>query len=78
MGATERDIIHVRHYVVKESGDVQNDKKPVVLRGWNEVWMEYMEREAGGHKPPGTAFGVASLAASGLLYEVEVLVIVHN
>lgn len=75
-GATPRDIVHVRHYIVKESGDVEMDKLDVVDRGWGEVWMEFMDREGGGHRPPDTVVGVAALAKRGLLYEVEAWAIV--
>ena len=70
-GATPRDIVHVRHYIVKETGDSEMDKLDVVDRGWGEVWMEFMDREADGHRPPDTVVGVASLAKKKLLYEVE-------
>jgi len=61
----------VRHYIVKDSGDAEMDKLDVVDRGWGGVWMEFMDREAGGHRPPDTVVGVAGLAKGGLLYEVE-------
>jgi enamine deaminase RidA (YjgF/YER057c/UK114 family) len=44
----------------------------VVDRGWGEIWMEFMDKEAGGHRPPDTVVGVASLAKKSLLYECEV------
>ncbi|KAI8942719.1 hypothetical protein NX059_000767 [Plenodomus lindquistii] len=77
-GATPRDIIHVRHYIVKESGDAEQDKKDVVDRGWGDLWIEFMDREGGGHKPPDTVVGVASLAKKQLLYEVEVWAMVSS
>jgi enamine deaminase RidA (YjgF/YER057c/UK114 family) len=70
-GATPRDIVHVRHYIVKETGDAEMDKLDVVDRGWGEEWMEFMDREADGHRPPDTVVGVANLAKRGLLYEIE-------
>ncbi|KAH8724919.1 Endoribonuclease L-PSP/chorismate mutase-like protein [Phaeosphaeriaceae sp. PMI808] len=70
-GATPRDIVHVRHYIVKESGDPEKDKLDVVDRGWGEHWIEFMDKEANGHRPPDTVVGVASLAKKELLYEVE-------
>lgn len=76
-GATPRDIIHVRHYIVKETGDPEVDKVDVVERGWGEKWMEFMDKEADGHRPPDTVVGVASLATKETLYEVEVWAIVH-
>lgn len=71
-GATPRDIVHVRHYIVKESGNAEKDKLDVVDRGWGEVWMAFMDKEADGHRPPDTVVGVASLAKANLLYECEV------
>jgi enamine deaminase RidA (YjgF/YER057c/UK114 family) len=72
-GATPRDIIHVRHYIVKGDSDVD-----VVDRGWGEIWMEFMDREADGHRPPDTVVGVASLAKKELGYECEVTAIISN
>lgn len=66
----------VRHFIVKESGNAEKDKLDVVDRGWGEVWMEFMDREAQGHRPPDTVVGVASLAKKALLYECEVTAIV--
>lgn len=57
---------------MKESGDAEQDKKDVVDRGWGDLWIEFMDREADGHRPPDTVVGVASLAKKALLYEVEV------
>jgi enamine deaminase RidA (YjgF/YER057c/UK114 family) len=75
-GATPRDIVHVRHYIVKESGVKEKDELDVVDRGWGEEWMEFMDREADGHRPPDTVVGVASLAKKAILYECEVSAIV--
>ena len=77
-GATPRDIIHVRHYIVKETGDSEVDKIDVVNRGWGELWMEFMDHEADGHRPPDTVVGVASLATKEILYEVEVWAMIHG
>jgi enamine deaminase RidA (YjgF/YER057c/UK114 family) len=74
-GATPRDIVMVRHFIVKESGNAEKDKLDVVDRGWGDIWMEFMDREADGHRPPDTVVGVASLAKSSLLYECEVTAI---
>lgn len=71
-GATPRDIVQVRHYIVKETGDPEVDKLDIVKRGWGEAWIEFMDREAGGHRPPDTVIGVASLALKDILYECEV------
>jgi len=46
-GATPRDIVQVRHDIVKETGDPEVDKLDVVERGWGDVWIEFMDREAG-------------------------------
>lgn len=77
-GAKPRDIIHVRHYIVKDSGDEELNAKDIVERGWAPLWIEFMDKYADGHKPPDTVLGVASLALEGLLYEVEVWAIVHG
>ena len=77
-GAYPRDIIHVRHYVVNNTGNAELDSKEVVDRGWGPLWIEFMDREADGHRPPDTVLGVASLAKAQLLYEVEVWAIVHT
>ncbi|KAI4670923.1 uncharacterized protein J4E88_009675 [Alternaria novae-zelandiae] len=71
-GATPRDIVHVRHYIVKETGNPEQDRKDVVDRGWGDIWIEFMDNEADGHRPPDTVVGVASLAKKELLYECEV------
>jgi enamine deaminase RidA (YjgF/YER057c/UK114 family) len=76
-GATPRDIVHVRHYIVKETGDSELDAKDVVDRGWADLWIEFMDKEGEGHRPPDTVLGVASLATKDLLYEVEVSAIVN-
>lgn len=74
-GATPRDIVMVRHFIVKISGNEEKDKLDVVDRGWGNVWMEFMDWEADGHRPPDTVVGVASLAKGKLLYECEVTAI---
>jgi enamine deaminase RidA (YjgF/YER057c/UK114 family) len=75
--ASPRDIVHVKHYIVKETGDPDLDRKDVVERGWADLWIEFMDKEADGHKPPDTVLGVAALATKELLYEVEVSAIVN-
>lgn len=77
-GASPRDIIHVRHYIVNDSGDADLNEKDIVERGWAPLWIEFMDQHGDGHKPPDTVVGVASLALKGLLYEVEVWAIVHQ
>lgn len=77
VGATPRDIIHVRHYIVQDSGDAELNKLPIVQRGWGDLWIEFMDNEGEGHRPPDTVLGVAGLALEGLYYEVEVWAIIH-
>ncbi|KAF2251289.1 YjgF-like protein [Trematosphaeria pertusa] len=76
-GATPRDIIHVRHYIVKDTGRVGVDSEDELTRVWGHHWMEFMDKEGEGHRPPDTVVGVACLATSELLYECEVWAIVH-
>jgi len=76
-GASPRDIIHVRHYIVNDSGNSATDQIEIVERGWGDVWIEFMDREGEGFRPPDTVLGVASLAKKGILYECEVWAIVH-
>lgn len=76
-GATPRDIVQVKHYIVKETGDPAVDELDVVDRGWGDLWVEFMDREAGGHRPPDTVIGVASLAKKDVMYECEVWAIVQ-
>lgn len=70
-GGSPRDIVHVRHYIVKDTGNPDLDALDVVDRGWGEVWIEFMKTHAGDHLPPDTVLGVASLAKKALLYECE-------
>jgi enamine deaminase RidA (YjgF/YER057c/UK114 family) len=77
-GATPRDIVQVRHYIVKDTGDSEVDKLEVVERGWGDKWIEFMDREAEGHRPPDTVVGVASLAKKEILYECEVWAIARK
>lgn len=76
-GASPRDIIHVRHYIVTSTGDPKVDAIDVVDRGWGQHWIDFMDSEADGHRPPDTVLGVAGLAKAELLYEVEVWAIIH-
>ena len=68
----------VRHFIVKDTGDPEQDRKDVVDRGWGDVWIEFMDKEADGHRPPDTVVGVASLAKKVLLYECEVTALVNE
>lgn len=70
-GATPKDILHVRHYIVKDTGSAEVDAIDVVDRGWGEEWIEFMKTHGEGNLPPDTVLGVASLAKKALLYEVE-------
>jgi len=74
--ASPRDIIHVRHYIV-DSGNMETNRIEVVERGWGDVWIEFMDREGEGFRPPDTVLGVASLAKRGILYECEVWAVVR-
>lgn len=76
--ATPRDIVFVRHYIVQKTGDAELDSKDVVDRGWGDLWCEFMDQEADGHRPPDTVLGVAGLAKNQLKYEVECWAIVHG
>lgn len=78
VGATPRDIIHVRHYIVQDSGDAELNELDVVERGWADLWIDFMDREGEGHRPPDTVLGVTALALQELKYEVEVSAIVHS
>lgn len=77
-GASPRDIVFVRHYIVKETGDAKVDSVEVVERGWGPHWIDFMDREADGHRPPDTVVGVASLAKAELLYECEVWAMIQD
>lgn len=63
---------------MKETGDTSVDQTDVVDRGWGELWMEFMDKEAEGHRPPDTVVGVASLAERDIMYECEVWAVVHK
>ncbi|KAF2239407.1 YjgF-like protein [Viridothelium virens] len=76
-GASPRDIIHTRQYIVRETGDPTLDSKDIADRGWGPLWREFLDEEAEGHRPPDTVLGVASLATKTLLFEIEVWAIVH-
>jgi enamine deaminase RidA (YjgF/YER057c/UK114 family) len=75
--ATPRDIVHVRHYIVNSTEYVGVTDQEKLTEGFGKHWIEFMDREAEGHRPPDTVVGVASLATERLLYECEVMAIVH-
>ncbi|SMY28586.1 unnamed protein product [Zymoseptoria tritici ST99CH_1A5] len=77
-GATPIDIVQVKHYIVTNTGDAKIDETDVVDRGWAELWCEFMDKEADGHRPPDTVVGVASLAKKDILYECEVWAVVSS
>jgi enamine deaminase RidA (YjgF/YER057c/UK114 family) len=70
-GATPRDIIHVRHYIVRDTGRVGVSGEQELPEVLGHHWMEFMVREGEGHRPPVTVVGVACLATKELLYECE-------
>lgn len=63
---------------MKETGNPDLDRLDVVDRGWGELWIEFMDNHAEGHRPPDTVVGVASLAKKDLLYEVEAWALVSS
>jgi len=65
VGATPADIIKVTHFVV------DLDPKDTSRA---EAYVKFM----GDHRPPSTLLGVAALADSNLLYEVEAMAIVQR
>ena len=77
-GATPRDIIHVKHFIVKDTGRVGVESEEELTRVWGHHWMEFMDKEGEGHRPPDTVLGVAALATKEILYECEVWAIVHG
>jgi enamine deaminase RidA (YjgF/YER057c/UK114 family) len=64
-GATTRDVVSVRQYVVN-------------LLPINPCRRELYEEWMGDHRPPSTLIGVAALADEKLLFEIEVMAIVHE
>lgn len=77
-GATPRDIIHVKHLIVKDTGRVGVDSEEELTKVWGHHWMEFMDKEGEGHRPPDTVIGVACLATTELLYECEVWAVVNG
>ncbi|KAF1953466.1 YjgF-like protein [Byssothecium circinans] len=77
-GATPRDIVHVRHYIVKDTKHVGVESEEELTEVWGRLWMEFMDKEGEGHRPPDTVLGVACLATKYLLYECEVWAIVQG
>ena len=77
-GTAPRDIVHVRHYIVQKTGSPETDEREIFDRGWSDLWVDFMDREAEGHRPPDTVLGVSGLARRGLLYEVEVWAVLNG
>jgi len=77
-GATPRDIIHVRHYIVKDTGRVGVASEQELTKAWGRYWMEFMDKEGEGHRPPDTVVGVACLAVKESLYECEAWAVVSG
>lgn len=65
-GATSRDIIQVRQYIV--------DLPSQDVRARAELYLDFM----GDHRPPATLIGVDCLATKELLYEIEVMAVVNE
>ncbi len=63
---------------MQQTGDSEVDKMEVVDRGWGEAWIQFMDTEANGHRPPDTVIGVACLAKKEILYECEVWAVVRK
>ncbi|KAF3019282.1 hypothetical protein E8E14_007405 [Neopestalotiopsis sp. 37M] len=76
-GATPRDIVQVKHYIVKDTGDANMDSLDLIDRGWGDLWVAFMDEHANGHRPPQTVIGVAALAKKEILYECEVWAVVN-
>ncbi|PVH95412.1 YjgF-like protein [Periconia macrospinosa] len=76
--ATPRDIIFVRHYIVKDTGRVGVKSEEELTEVWGRLWIEFMDKEGEGHRPPDTVVGVAALATAALAYECEVWAITHG
>lgn len=64
-GATIKDIVSVRQYVVN-------------LLPMDPCRRELYEEWMGDHRPPSTLVGVAALADEKLLFEIEVMAVVHE
>jgi enamine deaminase RidA (YjgF/YER057c/UK114 family) len=69
VGATKADIIQVRQYVVDllRGGKGQDPERA-------KRYVEWM----GDLRPPSTLLGVAALASPDLVYEIEVVCVVHH
>ncbi|KAF2099377.1 YjgF-like protein [Rhizodiscina lignyota] len=68
-GATKQDIVQVRQYVVGLSKQSPEEKK---------ARADAIEKFMGPCKPPSTLIGVEGLAVPELLYEIEIVAVVHK
>ena len=68
-GARKEDIMHVRHYVVDllRGGQGQDPERAKRYTAW-----------LGGLRPPATLLGVQALAMPDILYEIDVVCVVHH
>ncbi|KAH7356036.1 Endoribonuclease L-PSP/chorismate mutase-like protein [Pyrenochaeta sp. MPI-SDFR-AT-0127] len=68
-GATKRDIIQVRQYVVNllRGGQGQDPERTKRYLAW-----------IGEHRPPSTLLGVEALANEKLVYEIEIVCLVKS
>lgn len=64
-GATTKDIVSVKQYIVN-------------LLPIDPCRRELYEEWIGDHRPPSTIMGVVALADETLLYEIEVMAVVHG
>lgn len=64
-GATKNDIVSVRQYIVN-------------LLPMDPCRRELYEEWMGNHRPPSTIMGVVALADERLMYEIEVMAVVHE
>ncbi|EXJ79523.1 hypothetical protein A1O3_07802 [Capronia epimyces CBS 606.96] len=69
-GATSRDIVQVRQYIVGLRGHMGTED----AKARGELFMKFM----GGHKPPNTLVGVEGLVTKEILYEIEVMAVVSR
>lgn len=68
-GASKKDIVRNTQYVVRHGSMSAEDKKARI-----DIYLEWLD----GHPPsPETFIGVASMAIPAILYEIEVMAIVH-
>jgi enamine deaminase RidA (YjgF/YER057c/UK114 family) len=81
VGASRRDIIHIRQYVVGLSSKETRRKELIVE--WLEGTGAFIDLPgthfmSGEGKPPNTVLGVTSLVVDDALYEIEVVAAVYE